>query len=342
MKNLKNEEIFSKALEKMKSIISGVKSLGSLRTVLNYFSQNDLILSENSNIAEYTKTNTFSNLWLKNLFLEMNFLNLNWDSEKIDTPIIVYIGDLITHLYMLAKLYPHIIIDVYGTDQQEIDKLNKMLLNENETDDHSQINVYSFNSFNPESYKDQKTFLMTSFEKDIPVKNESAETREEFVYQQMMTQLEWRKTIDPVLSFLYFRPPKSYMSQQSTEKGWKSGIFEYLSGIIYFPIFGTPKTTKCRIVIDKDATMRDYDTNKYGKQCNYFNQESRFRKFYNIITSTNRDIRTSLSLHNDFDATAATLIIRDYFLKFGETNIEFEIIQKMLDEIFRTKGLFGV
>jgi hypothetical protein len=92
-----------------------------------------------------------------------------------------------------------------------------------------------------------------------PLEGETAEGHQNSIQQDMDDQRRWLEIMCPLASILKFRLP------------WREGVTNYLSGRIYFPVYGKKLTHEARLVVCKDAPPVEYDNRVYEGQMAYFN-----------------------------------------------------------------------
>lgn len=81
------------------------------------------------------------------------------------------------------------------------------------------------------------------------------------IQADMEAQQRWVRIMRPLSSILKFRLPWSISKKT-----------EYLSGKIYFPVYGKQLTHEARLIVPRDALPRVYDNQRYERQMAYFNR----------------------------------------------------------------------
>ena len=120
--------------------------------------------------------------------------------------------------------------------------------------------------------------------------NESDEEQQDRIQRDMDAQRGWVQLMCPVASMLKFRLP------------WRSGVTNYLSGQIFFPVYGKALTHEARLVVPGNACAADYDNGLYEQQMVYFNR--RLRPAVQSVLGS-----------GCYDCTAFRWIVRAYLIK---------------------------
>jgi hypothetical protein len=92
---------------------------------------------------------------------------------------------------------------------------------------------------------------------------ESDDAQQDRIQRDMDAQRRWIELMHPVASMLKFRLP------------WRRGVTNYLSGTIFFPVYGKALTHEARLVVPGGACAVDYDNGLYEQQMVYFNRRLR-------------------------------------------------------------------
>ena len=85
----------------------------------------------------------------------------------------------------------------------------------------------------------------------------------------MIAQMKWYEILKPTKSMLKFRLP--YIGDKLDRKV----KMDYLEGDIYFQIWPAGSSSECRLVVGKNAKIKQYDSIKYENQLFRFNQVER-------------------------------------------------------------------
>jgi hypothetical protein len=93
-----------------------------------------------------------------------------------------------------------------------------------------------------------------------PPGGESDSAQQERIQRDMVNQRRWLELMCPLASMLKFRLP------------WCIGVTNYLSGRIYFPVYGKHLTHESRLIVKKgEVGPMDYDNRLYEGHMAYFN-----------------------------------------------------------------------
>ena len=134
----------------------------------------------------------------------------------------------------------------------------------------------------------------TLFISDVRVgaagERESDEEQQERIQRDMDAQRRWIEIMCPAASMLKFRLP------------WRPGVTNYLSGRIFFPVYGKALTHEARLVVPSGAGVVDYDNRLYEQQMAYFNRRL-------------RPAVQSVLGNGCYDCTSFRWIVRGYLIK---------------------------
>ncbi len=280
------------------------------------------------------------------LFLaELQFFNLYFDPKIHKKAVCVYIGAALgTHIAPLAKMYPMIEFKLYDPQPFNTEVLSPVdnieMINELFTDVHTK---YWAN----QQKEGTNVFLIvdirnTAYKKipNVHAYQKAFRDNEKLVTDDMNLQRYWFEQIKPTKALLKMRLPyyENFLTTPET-------LLEYLDGIVYRQQFAPPTSTETRLVpYDADDTgkypTRIWNIISYERVTNSHNKGLRegilikeskgseiikkeFIRFINPFSAQDKSIKfdqpiaETLGLINDYDSTAATLIILDYLLKFG-------------------------
>jgi len=115
---------------------------------------------------------------------------------------------------------------------------------------------------------------------------------EEAVQEDMMAQMRWHLLMQPRHSMLKFRLP------------WEDGKTAYLNGTVFLPVWGPQTTTETRLVVARDAKMKDWDNRLYESQMFRFNTVTRVQNYPHQVRAEGID--------HCFDCASEVEILRRY------------------------------
>ena len=116
---------------------------------------------------------------------------------------------------------------------------------------------------------------------------------ETHVWQDMVDQQRWHEILSPFASMLKFRLP------------WNKRQSDYLKGVILLPVWSTPTSTECRLVVtsSSSSSKETYDNVKYCNQMFYFQTRTRVSMYGDA--------------HQCYDCVSERKILTRYMEKFG-------------------------
>eukprot|EP00732_Lithocolla_globosa_P005104 Lithocolla_globosa_v1_NODE_5062_length_1311_cov_11.554140.p1 type:complete len:217 gc:universal NODE_5062_length_1311_cov_11.554140:631-1281(+) len=178
----------------------------------------------------------------KLLISEIEFLTKFGDSAEN----LVYVGaSNARHLLIIHDMFPDLKMSLYD-DQGNIPDVG---------------HVYNrlFDDKDAMDWAKQKNVLFIS---DIRTVTKDDHPGDDVILDDMEKQRNWHRVINPKASSLKFRLP------------FNKEVTQYLSGDLYFPVWGPPTTTECRLFVS-DNTLCDYDNNIHERRMAYFNKHTR-------------------------------------------------------------------
>jgi hypothetical protein len=164
------------------------------------------------------------------------------------------------------------------------------------------------------------------------------------VINDHLLQQKWVETIKPTKSLLKFRLP---YNEQFVSDEFKQ--FNYLDGIVFRQQFASPSSSETRLVPsdpnpDGIYPKRNWDIAIYEKMLSSHNRDLReTAKFVNPLSDLIPEIKIGdliaekIGLLNDYDSTAATIIILDYMAKFG-IHPSYSAFYKLAKQLFISIG----
>lgn len=256
---------------------------------------------------------------LKLLLSEMQLLVYHIDPAKVNE--IIYVGAANGHhLFVLAKLFPQFIFNLYDISDGWDNRLHQL----------ANIKINNFYFTKKEILKwteSKKPVILISDIRNLSADGELGKEKiEQMVQEDMELQKTWVEQLNPVAALLKFRLP---FYEDFNLKKYKSSKYNYLDGIVYRQVFGGRNTSETRLLI-RGIAYRDWDFKIYEEQLFYHNQVVRKDfKFFNPISNDEKAILSERGLINDYDSTAFIVIIMDY-LKKTNTPIGLDYIMKVL------------
>jgi hypothetical protein len=134
------------------------------------------------------------------------------------------------------------------------------------------------------------------------------EENEKAVSDDMKSQMEWTKLLNPFASILKFRLP------------YYPGKTNYFKGDLYLPIFGRRNTTECRMMVNRNQMnkIQQFDNIKFCNQMYYFNHVIRYKCYPHSIK------KTEFGIDNCYDCRCEILILTHYLLNRNVYQFQFD------------------
>lgn len=114
-----------------------------------------------------------------------------------------------------------------------------------------------------EKYSQNSILLFMSDIRTADITTMSDTEVEEHVITDQKLQLDWYNLLMPDYSMFKFRLP------------WNNAKTLYLDGDIYIQAYSPLSSTETRLIVDKNAAMKEYDNKAYEEQMFYFNKYRR-------------------------------------------------------------------
>ena len=121
------------------------------------------------------------------------------------------------------------------------------------------------------------------------------EEHENEIKKDMLAQERWHFILRPSKSMLKFRLP------------FDEGKTVYLQGDMMFPVWGPATTTECRLIVDRNAKMVEYDHKQHEEQMFHFNTVTRYGLYKHNVRGEGID--------HCYDCMSEIHILRTYFLR---------------------------
>lgn len=332
--------------KKTKAPIKKVPLVHFNRDIYYTFGEGDDVTRYRSR-TELEKMN-FSNVpfgQLKCLMEVLQFLNLYYNPSEHKKAKLLYIGAALgTNIAVLAKLYPILKFHLFDSSKFNMNVLNlpnikiyNKLFDEKDEKEWTAIAVkrpvFLVSDIRNMSY--DPTVINKEFNAEASLANEN------LVWQDMLLQQHWVETIKPEQACLKCRIPYHFTYAKQTE-------YPYFEGTVYRQVWQRVISTETRLVPNKPIngvyTMINYDARTYEDLCFHHNMYTRQKiVFANPLTSIDPDIKETdkiaetIGLNNDFDSTCTTMIILDYFAKFG-IKPTYKVFRNLAKKIFEGAG----
>jgi len=153
---------------------------------------------------------------------------------------------------------------------------------------------------------------------------------EDKIWSDMNLQQTWVQIMNPEHVLLKFRLPYSLDG--------KDKIVKYLKGQVYWQIWSPQTSTETRLKpvrnIEGKYELSDWSILEYEEWCFYHNVFVRQHMNYKNIFTNSTDPIASPELLNDYDSMGETYILKLYFNKIGDKDL-----QKMYETVVDLSGL---
>jgi cap2 methyltransferase len=227
---------------------------------------------------DYNYTNNSLLHWgqRKLLLPEIEFLQLcTQDPLAQHCKTVVYAGAASgVHLLLLFKWFPtykFILVDpgIFNTRVKKYAAQNpKQVI----------IHHCTFETVITHKWLPQQFLFISDIRNTATTKSHSSNNQ--LVQEDMQKQMQWVLQLHPVRSMLKFRLPFPY--NIDTQK--YNTHYEYLTGDIYLPVWGSPGTAECRLIThSNDYSLKFYNCLLYEQQMRYFNVVMRPSVFHQSI-----------------------------------------------------------
>lgn len=218
----------------------------------------------------------------KLLLSEIEFLTMYSDRDRP----LVYAGAAPgTHMPVLAKMFPtqkFILVDPNDFDVVETDRIT--IIQDFFTDELCK------------KYKDQNVLFVSDIRTGMPLKQSSREV-EARVKEDMDAQMRWHQALNPYRSMLKFRLP------------YFPGKTNYVDGFVWLPLWGRVQTTESRLVVAKDAPIKEWDNTEYEEKLYHFNTVSRVCAYPHDVDGEGMD--------HCYDCSAEVAVLKEYLLRYS-------------------------
>jgi hypothetical protein len=266
----------------------------------------------NKGLPYHRRQNTFKRAlhWgqLKLFLSEVEFLISVLEDNKAKKQIVmVYAGAAPGyHIAYLQKLFPMVIFELYDPNDFAIEDNNLL---------HTHVQFFTDIDAEYWHVRALKENLYLAFCSDIRTEPATQEN----IIRNMNMQMKWWQIMNPDLSMFKFRLP------------WEEGKTIYPIGEIYAQAYPGPTSTETRLIVKKDAVLKDYDNKQYESACFYHNSVVREKKYNCKLGKLNleRD-----NLDNCYDCVSFIIIMEKYLKITGrKITLLRQIIAEVQSEI---------
>ena len=303
------------------------------------FTANDLVISNSSRLAPYSKTTQFNSIsspWRSTVMAIIEFLVFQWNPISHPTPNVVYVGSLTAPLLkVLVAMFPTVMWHLHLDQEIEVESDNVQLylgIDDIAAQQYSSMSDVFFicqhHSFNADItnplFNEVLTEQSTTDVNNPAVLDAFAKKMQGLVWPTMLEQRQWLEIIQPVRSYLQFILP--YPDKRDPSK-----TVPYLSGQIYHRVWGGKANTANWLVVSA-INVGDWNLVEYDQLCFFHNAFVRGKNTYiNPLDDSDKEISPP-SLTNDYDSTAEAYILVSYYRK-----------QLVIDNLYaRVEQLSGV
>ena len=224
--------------------------------------------------------------------------------EKVIT--VVYAGAAPgNHILYLSKLFPFVKYVLYDPRP-----FSKNLKRNNMISTYEQyFTEETAHEWEAAKHPDKVILLISDIRTGEP-ESQTSDMVEERVLIDHEWQKNWYDIIQPELSMFKFRLP------------WVEGETNYLDGDIFIQPYPPLTSTETRLIIRKNAGMKNYNNKSYEERLYYFNKYMRHLPYKNILNDV--DMNKKHGIRDDYDGSSEIFILEQYIkLKYkyaGNTN----------------------
>jgi hypothetical protein len=267
---------------------------------------------------------------LKLLLSEIEFLTLALKQHQASgtnkTITVVYAGAAPgNHILVLAELFPQMNFVLY--DPQSFDKL---LFSHPRIEIHTGKDEGFFTEIDAEYWNGQNSWNEDEYIVFVTdIRNPSVESSsdvevEAFIKEDMDRQLAWWLLMQPELSSFKFRLP------------WGEGRTRYVNGIQYLQAYPCLMSTETRLVVEKGASLIDYDNKTYEQQCFHHNYVVRAAE-HSDVCGVGAYLHQCRGLDMCYDCTSFVFIVKTYLETVGMATTS-DAIMQMVNRLVSKAG----
>ena len=221
----------------------------------------------------------------KLFFAELMFLHLSVARDTANV-VVIYAGAAPgTHIGLLSEMFPLVTFVLIDPVEFDVKADGVRIIT------HSCLFTNKLAHELKRKYAGATLLFVSDIRSDL--RGESAKEKEQRIKADMQAQMDWHRILRPLKSCLKFRLP------------YTSGRTRYLDGDVYLPVWGPPSTTECRLVVDTDCGLREYDHGKHERQMSHFNKVTRPALYPHSVRGCGID--------HCFDCSSEISILRDYY-----------------------------
>jgi hypothetical protein len=181
------------------------------------------------------------------------------------------------HLDLLSQMFPFITFVLIDPAKFSIEPNSKLIIKREFFTDEMALDL-------KEEYNDWIRLFISDIRLAGPGYGYNDDEIEEKVFEDMRSQENWYKILEPFRSLLKFRLP--YVENRNNQKNNK---INYLDGKIYFQIWAPCSSSETRLFVGENASKREYDCLKYENQMFRFNRVERAQCYNHTIEANGID-----------------------------------------------------
>jgi hypothetical protein len=261
-------------------------------TITNRFLK---LQSERSSDKPYSSRNiSTTEYWgqRKLLLTEIEFLTNYGAGAKF---IVLYAGAAPgSHINYLSSLFPHLQFVLFDANDFSATQTDKIKIRSEKFTD----NVA--NSCCVSEYPILFICNVRTFDPNNQIDND--------MIHDMHHQMGWHRIIKPRASLLNFRLPRT------------PGKTEYLKGDLIIEPWASKRSTECRLIVDQEHTLIDYDHMEFENALLDFHNEKRIRYYKHNIDEIKNE-----GLDHCYDCRAEIFILQEYLTKSNKVKSETEL-----------------
>ncbi len=260
---------------------------------------------------------------IKNRFLELSnkrFSNKNFDPKQASTTeywgqrklilteiefltnygadrkyLVVYAGAAPgSHINYLSSLFPRLLFVLFDAKDFSVNPTNNI-----------QIIREAFTHDRAKRLYDSKEPIL--FICNVRTFN-SPGNADNAIVNDMLDQIEWYKILKPRASLLNFRLSRGL------------GTTQYLKGNLVIEPWASKRSTECRLIVDQDYLLVDYDHMEFENALFNFHNDKRIRYYQH-----NMDEIKNEGLDHCYDCRAEIFILQEYLKKSNKVKTEKEL-----------------
>ncbi|CAF3151772.1 unnamed protein product [Rotaria sp. Silwood2] len=292
------------------------------------------IYEENPHLREVFRSREKLQLYQKDFTSEMRLLvaapkefdNKNADSRKINTTehwgqrklllteiefltnygadgnyLVIYAGAAPgSHLNFLSLLFPKLEFVLIDTTEFDVKPTERV-----------KIRSESFNSNLAQQFAGLQRDLL--FICNVHTFNDYKNQQDDII-DDMENQKIWHRLLKPSMSLLNFRLPH------------KPGATEYLKGTLVIEPWASKRSSECRLIVKKDATVAKYDNALFEEDLSYFHNVTRIMHYEHNI-----EYDKGQGLDHCYDCRAEIFILQQYLSKVQKITKESDLVIKTVE-----------